>query len=107
MTTFHLIRHAEREGMDCMVGCLPGVSLTEKGRAQAEALARHLAAEPITRIFSSPLDRAQQTAAPLARLKNLRVELSPALTEIDAGEWSGRNIEELDAQEEGWRQFNH
>jgi broad specificity phosphatase PhoE len=107
MTTFYLIRHAEREGMDRMVGCLEGVPLTAHGRVQAEALARHLASEPIRRIFSSPLERAQQSAEPLARAKKLLVEVSPAFTEFDAGEWAGRMFEDLDAREEGWRQFNH
>ena len=46
-------------------------SLTERGRAQAEAVAKRLAASGIDRVFSSPMGRARQTAEPTCRLLGL------------------------------------
>lgn len=108
MAIFHLIRHAERAGdQQLLVGRNPGVHLTAAGRAHAEQLARMLAAEPITRIYSSPLERARETAAPLARARGLTVGTLDAIGEIAAGDWTGRTFPQLDAESERWRQFNH
>src|SRR4051812_40591985 len=107
MTTFYLIRHAERiENQQLLVGRSPGISLTERGRRQAERLARHLANEPIRRIYSSPMERARETAAPLARVKGIEVDVCAAIHEIDAGEWTGKTFPELDATSPAWNQFN-
>jgi probable phosphoglycerate mutase len=68
MGTFLLIRHAENDfvGSGRIAGRMPGVHLNVKGREQAEQLAARLAGAGIDRIFSSPLQRALETAAPLA-----------------------------------------
>jgi probable phosphoglycerate mutase len=79
--------------------------LTPNGRGQAERLARHLASEPIQHLLSSPIDRARETAAPLAQERHLTVEITEAVTEIDAGAWTGKTFAELD-QTDRWRQFN-
>lgn len=106
MTTFYLIRHGERAGDQTMLaGRMDGLHLTNVGREQAEAVARHLADEPIRHVYSSPIDRARETAAPLARSKGVDVTLSPALTEIDTGAWTGNTFAQLD-RVEGWRRFN-
>lgn len=84
---------------------MPGLHLTALGRAQAERLARHLASEPIQHVLSSPIERARETAAPLAREKALEVDISPAITEIDSGTWTGSTFPDLDHVEQ-WRQFN-
>jgi broad specificity phosphatase PhoE len=107
VTTFYLIRHAQRSGdQHLLTGRLPGFSLTDEGRDQAERLARHLASESITRVFSSPMERAQETAGPIARQLRLAVQVLPAINEIDAGRWSGHTFGELDAGDEQWRRFN-
>jgi broad specificity phosphatase PhoE len=107
VTTFHLIRHAERSGdQEMLIGRMGGFHLSVNGRRQAERLARRLVREPIKHVFSSPLERARETAAPLARELGLVVEVSPAIGEIDAGGWTGRTFRELDAADPRWRQFN-
>ena len=106
MTTFYLIRHAEKASpLDVLTGRSPGISLTETGRRQAERIAQHLAAKPIRSIVSSPLERAQETAAPLARTLRLSVELSPAITELDFGTWTRRTLGSL-AGDPQWDAFN-
>jgi broad specificity phosphatase PhoE len=107
VTTFFLIRHAERTGdQDLLAGRTPGFHLTATGREQATKLARHLAAEPIRHVFSSPMERARETAEPLARQLGLVVEVLPAIHEIDSGQWTGQLFRELDAGDATWRRFN-
>lgn len=107
MTTFYLIRHAEREGDQAMLaGRMPGLHLTAHGRVQAARLARHLAREPIEHILSSPLERTRETAEPLAAARGVNVGISDAIGEIEAGRWTGRMFPELDASDEEWRRFN-
>jgi broad specificity phosphatase PhoE len=84
---------------------MAGVHLTDAGKAQAERLARRLAHERIQHVLSSPIERALETAAPLARERGLSVEVCEALTEIELGAWTGRTFAELHAAEQ-WRQFN-
>ena len=60
---------------------------------------------PLTAIYSSPLERAVETAAPLARDHGLPVQTRTALNEMDFGEWTGRMIAEL-ADDPAWQSFN-
>jgi broad specificity phosphatase PhoE len=85
---------------------MSGLRLTTKGKAQADRLARWLAKEPITHVFSSPLERTKETATPLARQLGLVVECSAAIGEVDSGEWTGKLFRELDASDVRWRRFN-
>ncbi|MDT0170405.1 histidine phosphatase family protein [Pseudarthrobacter sp. BRE9] len=82
-----LIRHGETPGN--VLGQLdtdhPGPGLTELGERQAEAMARSLANERIGALYASTLIRTQITAAPLARLHALDVEVLDGLHEIEAG----------------------
>ncbi|HCN23172.1 MAG TPA: histidine phosphatase family protein [Arthrobacter bacterium] len=82
-----LIRHGQTPGN--VLGQLdtahPGPGLTELGERQAEAMARSLANEPIGALYASTLLRTQVTAAPLARLHRLEVEVLDGLHEIEAG----------------------
>ncbi len=61
--------------------------LSEDGQLQAEALARHLADEPIAAIFVTPLQRTRQTAAPLARAKGIEPTIVAELREVHLGDW--------------------
>jgi broad specificity phosphatase PhoE len=107
VTTFYLIRHAERLGDQAMlVGRSGGLHLSSPGKIQAERLANHLAREPISHVLSSPVERARETAAPLARRLGVTVDIAPALTEINSGAWTGRTFPELDATDAQWRRFN-
>ncbi len=107
MATFLLIRHAENDlvGGGRIAGRMPGVHLNAKGREQAEKLAARLAGAGIARIFSSPLERALETAAPLAARLALEVEVREAFTEVGFGEWTGRQFDEL-RRHPRWRAFN-
>ena len=63
-----LIRHGENDYVKTgrMAGRLPDVHLNERGRAQSVELAEALAQAPIKALYSSPMERAMETAAPLA-----------------------------------------
>jgi probable phosphomutase (TIGR03848 family) len=106
MTTFLLIRHGETDDLGkALSGRRPGVSLNAAGRRQAEQLAARLAGEGLTGVYSGPLQRVRETAAPLAHRLGLEVRAAPELDEIDLGEWSGQSFDEL-AGRDDWRLFN-
>ena len=104
MTQLLLIRHGINDmvSQKRLAGWLPGVHLNDEGRAQAEALSERLRDVPISTIYCSPLERTQETAEPLARVKNLPVQIREGLGEVRYGDWTGQPIEEL-AKHELWR----
>jgi alpha-ribazole phosphatase len=71
------------------------VPLNELGRRQAEALGRRLAGETIHAVYASDLQRAVDTAAPLAVPRRLEIIKEPRLRELDFGEWEGHTFEEI------------
>lgn len=83
--TLHLLRHGLVENPDgILYGRLPGYHLSAVGRAMAERLAAHLDARygaTITRLVSSPLERARQTASPLAAARGLEPVIDSRLIE--------------------------
>lgn len=106
MATFYLNRHGHNDWLGKgLAGRLPGVSLNAKGKSEAERLGTWLARRGIQRIVSSPLERARETADPLARLTGLPVEISEAILEVDFGDWNGALLSELN-KDERWRHFN-
>jgi probable phosphoglycerate mutase len=96
MTTLLLIRHGETPAVakGIMAGRMPGVPLNEKGRKQAETVAQALAKAPIRHIYSSPMERARETAAYLAGLLNLPILDAPGINETDIGDWTGRSVKQ-------------
>ena len=63
------MRHGEVHNPEgILYGRLPGYHLSERGKAQAEAVAKSLVANDIVAVIASPLQRAQETAAPIAKL---------------------------------------
>jgi probable phosphoglycerate mutase len=64
-------------------------ALSELGIGQAAALGRGFATEPVVRVYSSPLRRARDTAAAIAREHGLEVDVDERLVELDYGEWDG------------------
>jgi probable phosphoglycerate mutase len=78
-------------------GRAPGLSLSEKGRTQAAAVAERIAALPKTptAIYASPLERTRETAAPIARALGLRVRSATGLLEVDVGEWTEKPLARL------------
>lgn len=103
---FFLVRHAAHELVDrVLCGRMSGVNLGDEGRAQAGRVAARLARERISAIHTSPLERAQQTAAPIAERLNLPPEIHNAIVEIDVGEWAGRDFASLQ-NDPRWASWN-
>lgn len=100
MPIFLLIRHGETDYNKKMrfPGRIPGVHLNKKGRLQAQIVADKLSKAPIKAIYSSPLERALETAEPLAGFLKLTVIPNPGLLETDCGEWQGQSIKRLRRQ---------
>ena len=92
-----LIRHGENDYSKTgrLAGRMPGVHLNERGRQQAEALGKALANAPITAVYASPLERAMETAEPIAATHGLKVIPAPGLMEANVGEWQGKSIRRL------------
>ena len=96
MATFLLIRHGDNDRIGkSLAGRLPGVHLNEKGQAQAQALADRMAGMKLTAVYASPLERARETAEPLAKVHGLPVQILPELLEIDFGGWEGESLPQL------------
>ena len=93
MTTVFLIRHGDNDYLrkSKLPGRLPGIPLNERGRQQAVDLARTLCLLPLKAIYSSPLERAVETATPLANLQRLDIKVIPELMDTDVGDWAGRS----------------
>jgi broad specificity phosphatase PhoE len=83
-TVVHLLRHGEVHNPGgVLYGRLPGYRLSELGRKMADRVAEHLTGEDITHLVSSPLERAQETAAPTAAALGLPVHIDDRI--IEAG----------------------
>ncbi len=84
LTTVHLLRHGEvHNPQQVMYGRLPGFHLSDRGRGMAERVAKTLLDRDITHLVSSPLERAQETSAPLAAALGLPVHLDDRLLEAE------------------------
>jgi probable phosphomutase (TIGR03848 family) len=106
MTTFLLIRHAAHGLLNrAIAGRMAGVHLNAEGQAQAVRLAERHARLPIRAIFCSPVERARETALPLAQRLGLELRITETITEIDFGDWSGRTFPEL-REIPRWQRFN-
>lgn len=83
-TVVHLVRHGEVHNPDhILYGRLPEFHLSELGREMADLVAAHLADHDVTHIVSSPLERARETAAPIAAAHGLEVELDARALEAE------------------------
>lgn len=104
MTYLFLIRHGENDWVDTgkLAGRTAGVHLNEKGHAQAAALAERLKTQPISAVYSSPLERCVETAKPLADALGLDVREEPGVLEVDYGGWRGAALKDL-AKEPDWQ----
>jgi broad specificity phosphatase PhoE len=96
MTTFYLLRHGEHavQGKIC-AGRMPGVVLSERGRAEAEGAARRLGDAGIAAIYASPMERTQETAGIVGRHLTLPFSVRDDLAELDFGEWTGLTFAEV------------
>lgn len=105
MPTVLLVRHGRTtaNASGVLAGRTPGVHLDDVGLRQASEAAGRIAAVPLVRVVSSPLERCRETAdAIVARQERAQVaQLEPGLSECDYGDWQGRPLAEL-AREELW-----
>lgn len=106
MTLLHLVRHGRHtiQGL-VMVGRAADIHLAPEGRAEAERAAEWLARSGLDALYCSPLERARETAEPIARLTGLEPEIVDAATEVDYGEWTGFTLEQLQP-DPLWRAWN-
>ena len=106
--TVLLVRHgATATTGQVLPGRAPGLHLNETGRAQAEAAAARIGAlADVRAVYASPLERATETAAPIARAAGRRVRTVDGLNECDFGDWTGRELADL-RRLAAWRQVQH
>jgi probable phosphomutase (TIGR03848 family) len=97
MSLLLLIRHGENDYVKTgkLAGHLSGVHLNERGQNQAQALAEALAHVPIKSIYSSPLERAMETAGPIAASHKLQIIQEPKLMDTNVGRWQGKSLKVL------------
>ena len=96
-TRLYLVRHGATQltAEDRFSGAA-NVYLSDQGREQVEQLARRLADDSISAIYSSPLDRTMETASILSRPHNLMPTQNDALREISHGHWEGLTRKEVE-----------
>ncbi|GGV77996.1 broad specificity phosphatase PhoE [Streptomyces albaduncus] len=84
VTVVHLMRHGEVANPDgILYGRLAGYHLSELGRRMADRVAEHLAPRDIVHVGASPLERAQETAQPIAKAHGLDIATDERLIEAD------------------------
>ena len=106
MTTFLLVRHGSVDAIGrYLAGRAPNEHLNAAGRAQVQRMSERFAGVTLDAIFTSPLERARETAAALAQCTAGRIERADELLELDFGEWTGKTFDEL-ARDARWAAFN-
>ena len=108
MARLVFIRHAHSTANDAGIlsGQLPGISLSKKGKKQAELLVDRLGSSHFDSIRVSPMQRCEETIAPWLKSGYSRglksYEIDEALIEVDYGTWSGRKLSSL-SREKMWK----
>jgi probable phosphomutase (TIGR03848 family) len=106
-TLLLLVRHGETPTTGTVLpGRAAGLHLSDRGRVQAERVADRLAGLSVNAIYSSPLERASETAEPAAARTALAVNRDDGLLECDFGDWTGAAIADLAALPE-WQTVQH
>ena len=106
MTIFYLVRHAACDGLgEKLWGRTEGVCLNAAGKISLAQLAERFRGVKLEAVYSSPLERARETAEAIARVAKLEVTQNDAFNEIDFGEWTGKTFAQL-ADDEQWQRFN-
>lgn len=105
-TTTLLIRHAHTDAIGVRLsGRTRGIHLNAQGRAEADRLGRRLAGDALHAIYTSPLERAVETARPIAQQQGIVETVRDELSEIDFGVWTGKTFAELE-QDRRWQIYN-
>jgi broad specificity phosphatase PhoE len=94
----HFLRHGEHGLLGrVLAGRMPGVGMTERGRAEIASQAERLAGEKIAAIYASPLQRTRESAEIVAARLGLPIEFRDDLIELDFGEWTGATFDSIRA----------
>lgn len=93
MAKIYLIRHAESlaNAQGIYQGQTYNTELSERGKSQAQALAKFFQSIPILQIIASPLKRTMQTAVSVALVKQLSVQTESQIIETNHGDWEGKH----------------
>ena len=106
MSDFYLIRHGDHDWLKKgIAGRISGVHLNARGKNQAEELAKRLGRVKFDGIYSSPLERAMESAEPTARAKKMEIKVAAEISELDFGEWNGAIFEKL-KNDPRWAEWN-
>jgi probable phosphoglycerate mutase len=94
---FLLVRHGLTPTTGTILpGRAAGLHLAEAGQAQAKAAADRIAAlARVDAVYSSPLERARETAAPIAKARGVKAHVDKGLLECDFGDWTGAELKKL------------
>jgi probable phosphoglycerate mutase len=92
-----LVRHGQTPTTGKLLpGRAPGLHLAEAGVQQAQRAAERIADLPkVDAIYASPLERARETAAPIAKARGMKVQIDKGLLECDFGQWTGAELSKL------------
>lgn len=92
-----LVRHGQTPTTGKVLpGRAPGLHLADAGVQQAERAAARIAElSKVDAIYASPLERARETAAPIAAARGMKVKVDKGLLECDFGEWTGAELKKL------------
>ena len=101
-TTILLVRHGQTPTTGRLLpGQAPGLHLSDDGRKQAEAAAARIAKlKSVSAIYASPLERARETALPIARVRDLAVRIERGLMDLDVGRWTGERLDRVSKRPE-------
>lgn len=96
-TTIVLVRHGQTPSTGKVLpGRAAGLHLADSGHAQARRAAERIAELPtVDAVYTSPLERARETAAPIGVARELRPKVERGLLECDFGEWTGASLKRL------------
>jgi probable phosphomutase (TIGR03848 family) len=103
-TTILLVRHGQTNSTGKVLpGRAAGLHLADTGRKQAETAAARIGElDGIAAVYTSPLERARETAAPIGKATGRRPRVERGLHECDFGEWTGASLRRLMRKRE-WR----
>jgi probable phosphoglycerate mutase len=101
-TTILLVRHGQTPTTGRLLpGQAPGLHLSDEGKKQAEAAAARIAKlKRVTAIYASSLERARETAMPIARVRSLAVRIERGLMDLDVGRWTGERLDKVSKRPE-------
>lgn len=100
------MRHGAFDGLDKLLsGRIPGVGLNASGRAQIRHLAERLSDRRVAALYTSPLQRAHDSAALLSQALSVAIHVETDLREVDFGAWTDQRPEDL-AGDANWHAFN-